>query len=600
MRKLIPPQKRTKINNIYLLSTKNAYIGGISNPFVELVITLFHREFCIMIIRFTKDKNYLYPALTLLASLGLFLALSMLGPFMHTTIENKNFLALHTVFEFISILFSFSIFTLVFYTYTENANSRSVLLAFIFLTIGTIDTFHTLYYEGMPEFFTPSCACKATAFWIISRLIMSVGFLLAVILNKDKSSRISRWFIPVLSLLVSSAVFYLVIFRQDIVPEFYIEGQGLTPLKIYAEYVVIFLQVVTAALHFREYSQTGNRSSIIFSTAFIISIFSELCFTLYVSVYDLYNFMGHIYKIISYSVMFNVLFIQNVRLPYQKLKEADLILKNHAKTLEREVSRARDQIFDTNKKLYRDIEYAREIQQSMLPGRKLGFGEVEFLSSLIPNQMLSGDFYNVFEIDDSNIGVYVVDVSGHGISSAIMTIFLDRTLLSNKLDPYKQQLLLSPAQVLDDLFSLYNNSNFPAEMYMLMFYGVFNRTTGEFTYSSAGLNTQPLYMSGQKITVLECDTAFPICKMGKFIQPSFRNSILKLNPGDRIFIYSDGLTEAMNREEMPFTEERLMGILRRNRTLSAEELFYEVFDRFTCFVLDRKLEDDVTLMLIQC
>ncbi|MDI6705795.1 MAG: MASE3 domain-containing protein [Bacillota bacterium] len=529
-----------------------------------------------------------------------FLILGMLGPFMHTTIENKNFLALHIVFEFISILFSFSIFTLVFYTYKENSNSRSILLAFIFLTIGTIDTFHTLYYKGMPEFFTPSCAFKATAFWVISRLIMSAGFLLAVIISGDKPFRISRWFVPVMSLLVSAAVFYLVVFRRDLVPEFYIEGQGLTPLKIYAEYAIISLQVITAALSIHEYSRTGNRSPIIFATALIISIFSELCFTLYISVYDLYNFMGHIYKIISYSVMFNVLFIQNVRLPYQKLKEADLILKNHAKTLEREVSRARDQIFDTNKKLYRDIEYAREIQQSMLPEKKLDFGEVEFFSSLIPNQMLSGDFYNVFEIDDNNIGVYVVDVSGHGISSAIMTIFADRTILTNKLDPYKQQLLLSPAQVLNDLFSLYNSSNFPAEMYMLMFYGVFNRITGEFTYSSAGLNTQPLYISGPEITALECDSAFPICKMGKFIQPSFKNSILKLNPGDRIFIYSDGLTEAVNREEMPFTEERLMGILRRNHTLSAEELFYEIFDRFTCFVLDKKLEDDVTLMLIQC
>jgi sigma-B regulation protein RsbU (phosphoserine phosphatase) len=546
-----------------------------------------------------KDKNYLYPAITLLISLLVFLILGMLGPFMHTTMENRAFLALHTLFEFISILFSFSIFTFVFYTYRENSSSRSIILSFTFLTIGSLDLFHTLYYKGMPDFITSSCASKATAFWVFSRLIMSFGFLFTMVAKENGTCRISRWLVLTASCFISIIVFYLVVFRQDLMPEFYVDGRGLTPIKIYSEYFIIALQAVTVLIAIREYSRTSNRGSIIFATALIVSIFSELCFTLYISVYDMYNFIGHIYKIMAYSIMFNLLFIQNVRLPYQKLKAADQILKNHAKTLEREVARTREQINETNKKLYRDIEYAREIQQSMLPERELNFGEAEFFSVLIPSETLSGDFYNIFEIDDDNIGLYVVDVSGHGISSAIMTIFADRTILTNRFNSYKQQLLLSPSMVLEDMFTLYNNSNFPVEMYLLMFYGVYNKRTREFTYSSAGMNTQPVILSGQDIKILESDGAFPICKMGKFIQPDYKDNKLKLRSEDRIFIYSDGLTEAVNREGVPFTSERLMRILQNNHKMNAQDLYYEVFDRFSCFVLDRKLEDDVTLLLMQ-
>lgn len=303
-------------------------------------------------------------------------------------------------------------------------------------------------------------------------------------------------------------------------------------------------------------------------------------------------------KIIAYSVMYNILFVQNIRLPYERLEKADAMLKQHANTLEREVERVKLKITETNSQLYKDIELARDIQQSMLPERTIIFPGTTIYSSLIPCESLSGDFFNVFNVDDENIGFYLADVSGHGISSAIITIFNDRTILANKLDAYRKEILLSPARTLDDLFRQFNGSKFPDEMYMLMFYGVYNIRTKALTYASAGLNTHPILLSGTRVYNLENRDPFPICKMGEYLQPEYKNKRIQLRPGDRILLYSDGLVEAVNREGTAFSDHRLMQILRSNRHISAERLYYEIFDRFSCFVLDQKLEDDVSILLL--
>jgi sigma-B regulation protein RsbU (phosphoserine phosphatase) len=547
----------------------------------------------------TKDKTYLYPLIALLLSLAVFTTLGMIGPLMRTTIEDTYYLGLHTLFEFLSILFSFSIFTLVFYTCSENPNTRSIILALTFLTISFIDIFHTLSYKGMPIFFTPSSAPKATTFWVISRLLTAIGLFTAALVRRNAKYVISRWLVLALSCIISAVVFYVVTYVPEVLPDFYIDGVGLTPAKIGLEYLIITIQAITAAICLNEYNKTKDRNAVIFASALIISIFSELCFTLYISVYDLYNLMGHVYKVIAYLIMFNLLFVQNIRMPYLRLQTADRMLKDHAKTLGKEVAKTRAQIMEANARLYRDIEYARQIQSSMLPDRILSLGGMNFFSDLIPSESLSGDFINIFEIDDNNIGLYIVDVSGHGISSAIMTIYADRTIMANKFNHYKQELLLSPSGVLSDLFTLYNNSSFPDEMYLLMFYGIYNSKSRKFTYATAGLNTQPILINNKGVSFLEADGAFPICRMGNYIQPAYTNTVLTMNPGDRIFLYSDGLTESVNRDDKPFGSERLMKILNSSSSLSARDLYYEIFDRFSCFVLDKKLQDDVTLLLIE-
>lgn len=544
-----------------------------------------------------KNNAYINPIFTFFLCLFTLLLLGNAGDLMYKVIKKEHFLPIHTFLEFLSVLFGFAIFTLIFYAYQQNSRLRHLLLACAFLIGSFLDILHTLSYEGMPDFFVSSNSSIPITYWVFARFIMAAGFLLAIYTPPEKTTRISRWLALGLSLFVSLALFYIVTFRIDVLPAFFIEGQGLTPLKIFAEYIIIALQTLAIALSLREYKKIGDRTNLLFATALIISVFSELCFTLYINVYDMYNLVGHIFKIVSYSILFNVLFIQNVRHPYEQLERAEALQKKHARTLEHEIDKAKFEIMKTNSKLYNDIELAREIQQSMLPERKLGCPGIDFYSAFIPCESLSGDFFNVFCIDEENVGFYLVDVSGHGIPSAMITIFTDRTILSNKLETQRKEVLLRPSKVLADLFEQFNTSRFPDEMYLLIFYGVYNSRTRELSYSSAGLNTQPLLLSGPNIYSLVTKSPFPICKMAPYYKPEYRNSKLSLKPGDRILIYSDGLVESVNRAGKAFGETRLMEILKNSTGLDARDLYFEIFDRFSCFVLDEKVEDDVTILM---
>ena len=178
----------------------------------------------------------------------LFMFLSKSGVFMHTSIGQHNFLALHTVLEFLSVLFSFAIFTLIFHVYRPNPRLRHLVLASAFFIGGFLDIFHTLSYKGMPDFFVPNSAAMPTTYWVIARIVMAIGFLWAALIKPGRAARISRWFLLALSLAVSVLFFYIVTFRIDMLPEVYIEGQGLTPLKIQVEYAIIALQAAAVAL----------------------------------------------------------------------------------------------------------------------------------------------------------------------------------------------------------------------------------------------------------------------------------------------------------------------------------------------------------------
>ncbi|MDK2798921.1 MAG: phosphoserine phosphatase RsbU/P [Clostridia bacterium] len=96
-----------------------------------------------------------------------------------------TFLTWHNIFEFTSIIISFSIFVVTYYTYDQNNNLRSLFLGNTFFTIGLIDFFHTLSYKGMAEFIIPNTdPNRATTFWIISGLIGGTGYLITSFIDK--------------------------------------------------------------------------------------------------------------------------------------------------------------------------------------------------------------------------------------------------------------------------------------------------------------------------------------------------------------------------------------------------------------------------------
>ena len=166
---------------------------------------------------------------------------------------------------------------------------------------------------------------------------------------------------------LSMLILNLVTYHPAVVPPMYIEDQGLTETKIVLEFVVMLMLLLGVFVLGREYKTTGDRFTIVLSCALLVSIFSELSFTLYTDVYGIYNFIGHLLKFIAYFMIFRVTFIQNIRQPYRELSEAKDEIKNYADNLDKIVEQRTEQINEIHKKLLSDLEYARDIQMSMIP-----------------------------------------------------------------------------------------------------------------------------------------------------------------------------------------------------------------------------------------
>lgn len=132
-----------------------------------------------------------------------------------------------------------------------------------------------------------------------------------------------RYYLLVGSVAVTALFYWLGLYRLDIMPRTFIEGQGLTPFKIGAEFGIIAILLVPAVLFYQEAKQLRSFDAISLYAATVITILSELCFTLYSNITGLFILLGHVYKVIAYIYIFKAIFVFVVREPYQKLSKSE-------------------------------------------------------------------------------------------------------------------------------------------------------------------------------------------------------------------------------------------------------------------------------------
>ncbi len=512
------------------------------------------------------------------------------------------FLTWHIFLEFSSIVMSFCVFAITYYTYEESNRLRSIVIASTFLAVSLLDLFHTFSYKGMPVFLTEASVDKATSFWIIARLTMGVGLFISILIPSEKKVKRNQEGLWALMTLIYSAYWLLTIsYHIDLYPPLFIEGKGLTPLKIYLEYFIISVQIVTAVLFFSAYikSDCEDIGYIHIVRSLIISIFSEIAFTRYNNVYDTYNFLGHIYKIVAYYMLFRALFVQNVQKPYQDLHTAERKLSVYVNNLEQLVAQRTAEISEANKNLLRNLDYAKNILLALLPTSFPVVKGTEFAAKYMPCEKVGGDFYNVFKLDEQNIGILIEDVAGHGVSAAMINVFINQNIFFKKEYDDGRQKIFTPRGVLMNCYHKYNEMPFPEEVYVVMLYGIYNIATGELTYASAGMNTNPLILKGDgQVSVLEAD-GFPICKFGSHYKPSYQNRTAHLNPGDTLILYTDGLIELDPRRPDRFSQEQLVQFITGLKDITAQEICDEISDAYHALRGDEEMTDDVTILVVK-
>lgn len=511
-----------------------------------------------------------------------------------------SYITWHNMFEFSAILVSFAVFMVSYYTFNQTLNFRSLVLGNIFLIIGMIDSFHTLTFKGMPEFFVMNNdANRATTFWIAARLVGAVGFALSSLITYNKKLQINKLIFLIPALLLCIAVFYSVTYHPGFIPAMYIEGTGLTPLKINLEYVIIFFLIVAIIKFVHIYIHSKDALIEYLCCALILSVFSEIAFVSYNSVYDIYNYLGHVYKVIAYFIIFRIMFIYNVQKPYVELSAARNEIKNYADNLDKLVVQRTQELQNTTQKLLDDLEYARSIQKALLPSVLPKEEEVSFSARYYPAETVGGDYYNIFKLDESHIALCIGDVSGHGVSAAMLTVFLNQSITATKeLDSNKVE-IFSPSQVLKNIYESFNRTNFRDDVYIVLFYSVYNFKTRNLTYASAGINVPPLLLSISK-EVKEIEVSgFPICKFAEFYKADYEEKTILLQKGDKVVFYTDGLIDAENSEMAKFSEDRLKNTLINNYSQSNNLLADMIIKDVFTFVGDVRLKDDVTLLIME-
>lgn len=497
-------------------------------------------------------KNVFGIIFVLMFSIILFVVAAIYNNVFTEIMSVASYLTWHSLFEFASILFCFSIFTVTFFIYDESKKLSMIILGCTFLAIGILDFFHTLSYKGMADFFIPNISAnRATILWIFSRTIGSAGFLAAVIIPQDRFCKIRKRFFVIFTILSVFFLFIIATYYPAIIPAMYIEGQGLTQIKIIMEYIIILIMGITFVKLTGLYKKNSKRREYHFMVAILYLIFSEFAFISYGSVYDAYNYIGHIYKFIAYGILYKAIYVENVSLPYREMKKARYELKEYSDNLNYIVKQRTKELEEINEILMTDIAYAKEMQHLLLPVNMPEDKNVSFVAKYVPAEHLSGDFYNVVKIDENNIGLYIGDVSGHGVSAAMLTMFANQNIKIIKEDDdyFSEPEIMSPGFVLKNLYRAFNKTNFKIETYIVMLYGVYNTQRKTFTYSSAGINVPPLVIRSTG-EVLELDVkGFPICKLGEYIMPFFDDRIIQLNTGDKIIFYTDGLVERKDNDE---------------------------------------------------
>lgn len=233
----------------------------------------------------------------------------------------NSYLTFHMIVEISSIIVSFSIFGVGYFTYNQSRNRYALFLSCAFLAIGLVDMMHMLSFPNMPAFITLNSTNKGILFWISARLIAAIALIMSVYIYADTTKRwISKKYLLIAALIIPSLIFVLAIYYPSYLPQMFIEGSGLTAFKVLLEWTVIAFFVGTFILYWRRFSKTGETFIILILAALIISIFSELSFTLYKSAFDTFNMLGHIYKLIAFLLIYASIFFLTISQPYNKLE----------------------------------------------------------------------------------------------------------------------------------------------------------------------------------------------------------------------------------------------------------------------------------------
>lgn len=259
---------------------------------------------------------------------------------------------------------------------------------------------------------------------------------------------------------------------------------------------------------------------------------------------------------------------------------------------------AEEALQKANAIMQHDLDEAAKVQQYWLPRSMPEVEGFDFAWSFTPCTELGGDSLNVIRLDEDNLGMYVLDVSGHGVPAALLSASIQRWL--NEVP--RQSCLFVPDESAPSGFAIAPPAKVVAELnlrfeaehgkFCTLVYGILNIRENTFSYVTAG-HPSPLRSGpgGREI----CPLA-PGMPIGVVEDSEYGEVRLDLQPGDKVLLYTDGATETANAADEMYDDNHLLGDL---GDLPAEETLVDIMGKLRKWAGTEALDDDVTLLLIE-
>lgn len=239
-----------------------------------------------------------------------------------------------------------------------------------------------------------------------------------------------------------------------------------------------------------------------------------------------------------------------------------------------------------------ELNIATNIQQSMLPCIFPAFPEREefdIYASMNPAKEVGGDFYDFFMVDSQHLAVVVADVSGKGVPAALFMV-IGKTLIKDHTVPNRD--LGSVFTEVNDLLCEANSEG----LFITAFEGVLDLVTGEFRFVNAGHEMPFLSRQGEPFEAQKLRPGFVLAGMEGM---RYRAGSFHLEPGDRIFQYTDGVTEATDARNTLYGMDRLTQVLNRNLERTPQEILNAVKKDIDAFVGTAPQFDDITMLCLE-
>ena len=252
------------------------------------------------------------------------------------------------------------------------------------------------------------------------------------------------------------------------------------------------------------------------------------------------------------------------------------------------VSTLKRYIAEAAARIDKELEYAKQIQLSALPTNFPNGDDYSLYAQMIAAKEVGGDFYDFYKLSDTTVAFLAADVSGKGIPAA-MFMMTAKTIIKD---------LAERGLAVNEIFTQANEKlceNNESGMFVTAWMGILNLTTGQVQFANAGHNPPLLKRADGTFEYLKTRAGFVLAGMEGV---RYRAGELVLHPGDRIFLYTDGVTEATDTENKLYGEDRLLAFMNENNAAEATALLPALKANIDEFVGEAPQFDDITMLML--